>query len=145
MLNVALFDVVNCSSVGGFVVLVNGLGVRDGVEPNGFVSKEKKKNNRQSEVDCLVLLLFGSGTSLSRLTRVLNLSPRKLSGVLREADNDDDDIGLELVGFAFVPLVIVGYSKFPPLLLVAKFVFEGDIELVIFQGFDDACCCCCGG
>ncbi len=22
-------------------------------------------------------------------------------------------------------------------------VFEGDIELVIFQGFDDACCCCC--
>ncbi len=54
------------------------------------------------------LLLLGSVTSLSRLTNVLNLSPRKLSGVLREADNDDDDNGLELIGFAFIPLAIVG-------------------------------------
>ncbi len=51
---------------------------------------------------------MGSVTSLSRLTNVLNLSPRKLSGVLREADNDDDDNGLELIGFAFIPLAIVG-------------------------------------
>ncbi len=54
------------------------------------------------------VLLFGSGTSLSRLTNVLNLSPRKLSGVLREADNDDDDNGLEFEGFAFISLLMVG-------------------------------------
>ncbi len=54
------------------------------------------------------VLLFGSGTSLSRLTNVLNLSPRKLSGVLREADNDDDDNGLEFEGFAFISLPMVG-------------------------------------
>ena len=83
---------------------------------------------------------------MSRLTRVLNLSPRKLSGVLREADNDDDDTGLELNGFAFVPLASVGYSKLPPLLPALTFAYVGDVELAIFQGFDDACCCdgCCG-
>jgi hypothetical protein len=48
-------------------------------------------------------LLLGSITSLSRLTRVLNLSPRKLSGVLREVDN-----GLELIGIELFPLVMVG-------------------------------------
>jgi len=84
--NVALFDDVNCSSVGGFVELVNGFWVRVAVEPNGFV-------------------LFGSVTSWSRLTKVLNLSPRKPSGVLREAD---DDNGLELIGFELFPPVIVG-------------------------------------
>ncbi len=42
LLNVGLFDVVNWSSVGGFVVLVNGFGVRDPVEPNGLVSKEER-------------------------------------------------------------------------------------------------------
>ncbi len=88
------------------------------------------------------ILLLVSGTSLSRLTRVLNLSPRKLSGVLREVDNDDDDIGLELVGFAFVPLVIAGYSKPTPLLPAVKFAYVGDVESLIFQGFDDACCGC---
>ena len=41
--NVGLFEVVNCSSVGGLVVLTNGFGVRDGVAPNGFVSEEKTK------------------------------------------------------------------------------------------------------
>jgi hypothetical protein len=46
-----------------------------------------------------ILLLFGSVTSLSRLTKVLNLSPRKLSGVLREADVDN---GLELFALVMV-------------------------------------------
>jgi hypothetical protein len=35
--NGTVFDVVNWSSVGGFDELENGFGVRDGVEPNGFV------------------------------------------------------------------------------------------------------------
>ncbi len=35
--NGTLFVVVNWSSVGGFDELENGFGVRDGVEPNGFV------------------------------------------------------------------------------------------------------------
>jgi hypothetical protein len=39
LVNVALFDDVNWSSVGGFVAFENGLGVRDAVEPNGFVSE----------------------------------------------------------------------------------------------------------
>ncbi len=39
LVNVTLFDDVNWSRVGGFVALENGFGVRDVVEPNGFVSE----------------------------------------------------------------------------------------------------------
>lgn len=79
------------------------------------------------------------------MTKVLNLSPRKLSGVLREAD---DDNGLVFIGFELFPLANVGYSKFPPVWPIDKFVYNGEveagfIEFVIFQGFEDACCCGC--
>ena len=57
--------------------------------------------------DCLKLL-FVSVTNWSKLTKLVNLSPRKLSGVLREVDNKDDDVGLELIAFALFPLAIVG-------------------------------------
>ena len=103
--NVGLFEVVNCSSVGGLVVLTNGFGVRDGVTPNGLVSEKKRKRFEENEEN---VLLFGSVTNWSKLTNVLNLSPRKLSGVLREADNEEVDTGLELIGFEFIPLATVG-------------------------------------
>jgi len=108
LVNGTLFDDVNWSSVGAFVALENGFGVRDAVEPNGFV-------------------FFGSVTSWSRLTNVLNLSPRKLSGVLREAD---DDNGLVFIGFELFPVANVGYSKLPPVLPIDTFVYNGEVEAV---------------
>jgi hypothetical protein len=95
----------------------------------------------------VVFLLFVSVTSLSRLTKLLNLSPRKLSGVLRKADVADGN-GLVLFGFELLAPLIVGYSKVPP---VVKPVLGGEIEpelggklaIVddgIFHGLDDACC-----
>lgn len=67
--------------------------------------KRKRKRFEENEEN---VLLFGSVTNWSKLTNVLNLSPRKLSGVLREADNEEVDTGLELIGFEFIPLATVG-------------------------------------
>jgi hypothetical protein len=53
------------------------------------------------------LLLFVSVTSLSRLTKLLKFSPRKLSGVLRDADNADGN-GLGLFELELFPPAIVG-------------------------------------
>ena len=53
------------------------------------------------------LLFLGCVMSLLRSTRVLNLSPRKLSGVLREADVAAEN-GLVLSEFEFVPPAMVG-------------------------------------
>ena len=89
-------------------------------------------------------LPFGSVTSWSRFTNVLNLSPRKLSGVLRDADNEEAETGLELMAFEFIPLGTVGYSKPPPFVPpIPKPAFDGEVEPVveISHGFDDACSC----
>jgi hypothetical protein len=44
LLKLVLFDVLNCSSVGAFIELANGFGVRAviAVEPNGFVVAEHR-------------------------------------------------------------------------------------------------------
>lgn len=54
---VALFDVLSCSSVGGFVALANGFGVRAAVvAPNGFVvaksieQRARRENERSASL-----------------------------------------------------------------------------------------------
>lgn len=59
LVNVGLFEVLSCSSVGGFVVLVNGFGVRAGVTPNGLVP-EKIKEEDSKRIKEGVTLWFGN-------------------------------------------------------------------------------------
>jgi hypothetical protein len=104
--------------------------------------------------DPLHCLPFVSGTSFSRLTRALNVLPRKLSGVLRAADNADGN-GLALFGDELLPLASLGYKRLPP--NTAPLFIGGEIDPVlavgrklgivddgISQGFDDVgwCGCC---
>jgi hypothetical protein len=89
-----------------------------------------------------------SGTNLSRSTSVLNLSPRKLSGVLRDMNDEDDDDGngLVLAGVELWPMPIAGYRRF--VRVIVEFCIEGEIEPVltdvdVSQGLDEIDCDCC--
>ena len=79
----------------------------------------------------LVHLLLFSVTNSSKFTNVRNLSPRKLSGVLRDDNNAAAD-GLVLFGVVLSRLAIVGYNIFP--VVIARFVIGGETEPTLLVG-----------